>query len=130
MIEYPKSMAMTGNSKRFLPAQERGRTVRGPLGNAQGAREPRPGNRAPAAPVTGIECGAGKGSEFRWNHGQKEVWSKGLRGSLDRSEGERRAARRPEDQPESEGKRPSASPLRNMTALFALSRKAWGVCAS
>ena len=40
-----------------------------------------------------------------------EARSKGLRGSLDRSEGERRAARRPADQPESEGKRPSGQTL-------------------
>ena len=30
-----------------------------------------------------------------------------MRGSLDRSEGERRAAQRPADQPEAKGKRPS-----------------------
>ena len=38
----------------------------------------------------------------------REARRSGQRGSLDRSEGERRAAKRPADQPESEGKRPSA----------------------
>ena len=68
--------------------------MQGPLDLAQ--------RKCPAGlpPLPGQSVSLGQREKFRWNHGQKEVRSKGLRGSLDRSEGERRAARRPVDQPE------------------------------
>ena len=121
--------AMTGKSRAKNPAAERDRTVQGPLGRLEGPRELRAGNGAPKASVTGKECGCAA-SEFRWNHGLKEVRRSGQRVTLDRSEGERGAARRPKTSPSRREVERAVWPLRSMTDLFALRRKAWGVCAS
>ena len=74
-------------------------------------------------PVTDTECG--KYPEFRWNHGLKEVRRSGQRETLDRSEGERRAAKRPKTSPSRREVERAVWPLRSTTALFALSQITW-----
>lgn len=51
---------------------------------------------------------------------EKEAWSKGLRGSLDRSEGGSRTARQSADQPETKGKRLSGQNLAERDSFSAL----------
>ena len=64
MIKYPRTLAMTGKSRRDLQ-QKRGAGRWRPLGRAQGAHEPQGGNALPDPAVTGAERGASPGPEFQ-----------------------------------------------------------------